>query len=338
MSMYLGDLNARARGLGTRLLSQEELSRLTRARSLFSLQREMRGLGLVGTEAPATPGALEAAIRGRAAHLMAILSRWCNDGRRPVFAVILEDEERRAIQMILRGADQGAAAEARMSGIVPTANLSERALGALAAQPTMADVVRMLVLWDHPFGRALIGVTAGARPSLFETEIELQRAFAERASLRARQGGPELVAYVEQLVDLTNLWTALLHFPERAPELAQVMFIEGGRAIDRPLFDDLCNAERLEHAQDLAARTFRGSPIGTALTGDARPLSSLESAVLEAQIAEQKRHARTRPQSAAPLIAFSLQLRAEVLNLRRIIWGVALEAPAPLVQSEMVAT
>jgi vacuolar-type H+-ATPase subunit C/Vma6 len=44
------------------------------------------------------------------------------------------------------------------------------------------------------------------------------------------------------------------------------------------------------------------------------------------------------PEGTAPLIGFALSLRAEVLDLRRIIWGVSLEAPGALLEAEMVST
>lgn len=337
MTIYLGDLNTRAAGLATRLLGPDDLGRLARARSLFGVQREMRALGLAATDVPASPAHLERAVRRRAAELMGILGRWTTDERRAVLAVLLEDEERRSIQTILRGAAQGVAAEARMSGLVPTIDLSERALRALAEQPTMADVVRMLVLWGHPLGHALIDVTAEAHPSLFAAEVQLQRAYARRAGLHARKGGPQLVAYVKQVVDVMNLWSVLLHLPERAPELVELTFIEGGGAIDRALFEELLGTDRPEEARQRLADAFRGSSLKSAFAEGAPSIASLERRVLQAQIAEQQQAARTRPDSAAPLIAFSLSVRAEVLNLQRIIWGVALQAPPALMQSEMVA-
>jgi vacuolar-type H+-ATPase subunit C/Vma6 len=336
VTIYLGDLNTRATGLSTRLLTPDVLARFARARSLFALQREMRAVGLIGSDVPAMPAHLERAARRQAAELMGILGRWTTDERRPVLAVLLEDEERRSIQTILRGAQQGAPAEARISGLVPTIDLTERALQVLAEQPTMTDVVRMLVLWGHPLGRALVEVTAAAHPSLFATEVELQRAFARRAGLHAHKGGRELVEYVEQVVDLMNIWTVLLHFPERSPELAELAFIDGGRRVDRALFEALLETDTVEEVRQRLAKALRGSTLGSVFGGEIEPISSLERRVLQAQIVEQRRAARTRPESAAPLIAFSLSLRAQALNLRRIIWGVALQAPAALVQPEMV--
>jgi vacuolar-type H+-ATPase subunit C/Vma6 len=72
-------------------------------------------------------------------------------------------------------------------------------------------------------------------------------------------------------------------------------------------------------------------------TDEPKEVASLETAVLRAQLEEQNHAARMDPEGTAPLISFALGLRAEALNLRRIIWGVALEAPAALLEAEVVA-
>jgi vacuolar-type H+-ATPase subunit F/Vma7 len=182
---------------------------------------------------------LEKAVRRHAADQMGILDRWCMDDRRAALAVILEDEDRRSIQTILRGAQQGTAAEVRMAGLIPTTSLPERALLTLAGQPTPTDVIRMLALWNHPLGVPLVAAASGPHPSLFEIEVELQRAFARRASARAHQGGSQLVEYVEQVVDVMNTWSALLHFVERDPAIVDMTFVEGGRWITRDVFHKL---------------------------------------------------------------------------------------------------
>jgi len=337
LPVYLGDINTRARGLGTRLLSRADIERLAHAGTLWSLQRELSSLGVCPAETPATPAGLDLAVRRRAAGLMSILGRWSTADRDPILAVILEDEDRRSIQAVLRGAEQGAGSEARMSGLVPTASLSERALRVLASQPTPADVVRMLVLWNHPLGAPLVEVVADPRPSLFEMEVALQRGFAARALKHARAGGRHLLEYAQQLVDIMNAWSILLHFPERDESIAEASFIEGGRFIGRDVYDQLFASETLEDAQRNLARTMRETDLASAFGAELQSLASLEASVLRAQIEQQGREALVTPESAAPLIAFALRLRAEVLDLRRVIWGVALRAPAALIQTEMVA-
>ena len=336
MARYLGDINTRARGLRTHLLPASDLERLARATSLLALQRELSGLGYVRSDAPATAMSLERAVRRHAADQMGILDRWCMDERRAALAVILEDEDRRSIQAILRGAQQGTATEVRMAGLIPTTSLPERALLTLAGQPTPTDVIRMLALWNHPLGVPLVAAASGPHPSLFEIEVELQRAFARRASARAHQGGSQLVEYVEQVVDVMNTWSALLHFVERDPAIVDMTFVEGGRWITRDVFHKLMALETRPQVEKRLGWELRKSALGNAFQGEIEDLAQLEGTMLRAQIDWQNRAVRVDPSGAAPIIGFAIELRAEVVNLRRIIWGVALEAPAALIQAEMV--
>ncbi len=336
MAKYLGDINTRARGLRTHLLPSSDLERLALAASLPALQRELSSLGLARSDAPATPASLETSIRHHAARQMRVLDRWCSDDRRLVLSVLFEDEDRRSIQAILRGAEHGAASEARMAGLVPTTSLSERALFTLASQPTPADVVRMLLLWNHPFGPPLVEAASGAHPSLFEIEVALQRAFARRASSRAREGGAQLVEYVGQVVDLMNAWSALLHFVERDPRIVELTFIEGGHWLTRDVFENLMGVATREDVEKQLAWELRKSAFAPAFREGIDDVAELESAALRAQIDWQNRSMRIDPSSAAPVIGFAIELRAQVLSLRRIIWGVALRAPAALIQGDMV--
>jgi vacuolar-type H+-ATPase subunit C/Vma6 len=223
-----------------------------------------------------------------------------------------------------------------MSGLMPTADLSERALQTLASQPTMADVVRMLVMWRHPLGFALVETVSGTRPSLFEAEVQLQRAYAARALERAREGGPNLLEYVRQVIDVMNAWSALLHFPERDEAIGDLVFVEGGRWIDRATFDDLLAQSTIQETRALLAETLQQSPVGRPFADDSQDFAALETALLRAQIGEQSQAARQHPDGAAPVILFALELRAEVLNLRRIVWGIALQAPSAMVEANMV--
>ncbi|MFZ1863451.1 MAG: V-type ATPase subunit [Polyangiales bacterium] len=336
MARYLGDINTRARGLRTHLLQPQDFERLAHSGTLPALQRELSARGFTRSDAPSTPASLEREVRRRAAEQMAILARWASDGRDAVLAVVLEDEDRRSIQTVIRGAAQGAASDTRMSGLVPTMHLSERALRVLASQPTPADVVRMLVLWDHPFGPPLVSTVTEPHPSLLHVEVALQRAFAQRALGNAPRGGNQLVEYVQQVIDVMNAWSALLHFPERDPAMAELVFVEGGHWLSREAFQALFELEGQAAVQGRLGWELRASPLSEAFAAELQSVTELDAAVLRAQIAWQHRCMRLDPSSAAPIIAFALELRAEVLNLRRILWGIALRAPAALIQAELV--
>ena len=267
-----------------------------------------------------------------------MLDRWCGDDRRNALVIVFEDEDRRSIQAILRGAEQGVGSEARMAGLVPTTSLPERALQVLSSQPTLADVIRMLVLWDHPFGPPVVDAASGSHPSLFEIEVELERAFARRASLHAHDGGRQMSEYVEQVVDVMNAWSALLHFAERDPSIVDLVFVNGGRWLTREVFEKLMRLESLGEVETRLAWALRKSALARAFREEMGDFAALEGAVLRAQIDWQNRSVRIDPSGAAPIIGFAIELRAQALDLRRIIWGVALGAPTALIQAEMVVT
>ncbi|HSB53273.1 MAG TPA: V-type ATPase subunit, partial [Gemmatimonadales bacterium] len=198
------DLNARSRGLSRHLLGRSTLERLARAPDLGALADELRHLGYpLPAEGKPDGAAIELAARRRVARQLAILARWAGV-RRPALAILFEDEDRRSIVALLRGAVQHAPPELRLSGLMPTSILPERALEELSRQPTPAAVASLLLAWDHPLSSALLPHTGDPEPDLLHLEILLHRAFAERAHAAAKREGRHgpLVHYVERLIDL----------------------------------------------------------------------------------------------------------------------------------------
>ena len=144
--------------------------------------------------------------------------------------------------------------------------------------------------------------------------------------------------YVEQVVDVMNTWSALLHFVERDASIVDMTFVEGGRWLTRDVFHKLMNLDTRPQVEKRLAWELRKSPLASAFREGLEDVAQLESATLRAQIDWQNRAVRIDPSGAAPIIGFAIELRAEVLNLRGIIWGVALRAPAALIQAELVVT
>lgn len=337
MSCFLGDLNARARGLRTHLLKRAELDRLARLPSLFALERELSALGLLGTDGPSSARQLERSLRRHAAAQIKVLAQWSRGRREAVLAVVLLDEDRRSIQTLLRGAADAAAPAVRMADLIPTEQLPERALRSLAEQPTVTDVVRLLLLFKHPLAGSMAAAAGGARPSLFRIEVELGRAFAEVALRDAQRGGRHLHAYAQESVDLMNVYAALLHFPERDPSLRELAFIDGGHFLGP---DDFEAMMRLQTSGELPAylgQLFKGSALSAVFEAGALDLSSLEARVLQAQIDAQRKAMLRDPLGAAAILGFVLELRAQMLDLRRILWGITLQAPPALLYGDQVS-
>jgi len=323
------DLNARARGLGTHLLGRATLEHLAQARDLPSVATALASRGYAMGESDRGSGAsLELALRRGVAQRMRVLARWAGP-RTAILTVIFEDEDRRSITALLRGAAQRAPADLRISGLIPTPELPERALGELARQPTPRAVAALLTAWRHPLASDLTAAASRPEPDLLEIETSLSRAFAKRALRASRRAGRRglLFQYVQQVIDLENAFTALILGADEKPDLA-AHWLPGGRAITLELAERAAASGDPASAAGLLADGFRETPLAAAFAQPDQHPAGLELAVLGAQIRELRARARVEPLSVAFLLGFALRLRAEALDVRRVIWGISLGAPA----------
>jgi vacuolar-type H+-ATPase subunit C/Vma6 len=325
------DVVARARGLGTHLLPRRELDALVHAPDLAVLGAELRRAGFPIEEGERSPAALELAVRRRAAAALRILSRWCGP-RTEILTVVFEDEDRRSLRAMLRGAVQGAPPDARLAGLVPSPALPERSLGELARQGTAGAVAVLLTAWGNPYGPVLRAPASAAYPDLLKLEMLVNRTFAQRAlagALRAGGGGRrgELVAYVQDSIDLENAATAVA-LVGAVDVVAKDLFLPGGRLVTIDVF---------ETAPKSLAVAFAGSPFAAVFRAVRASSALLEDDLLRARIAALRAAARHHPLGPAPVLHFALRLRAETLDLSRTVWGLALGAPRPLLAEAILA-
>ena len=332
------DVNARARGLSTHLLSAAELQLVSRAQDIPTLAAELRRLGfpLRGEGVP-PPAELELAVRRWAAAALAILARWAGQ-RVATLAIIYEDEDRKSLRAMLRGALCGAAADARLSGLIPTPTLPERALEELARQVSVAALVTLLQVWSSPYGAALAPAARAAEPDPFAIDLALDRTFAARALSAATRGGPDLLAFVRETVDLTNAVTAVLLSAAGKDIAPKEAFLPGGVRVSIVTFEEAAAAGGPGQAGVRLARAFRPSPLAAAFRELGAEPARLERELLRLRMHEQQQRARLSPLGPASVLWFALRLRACVIDLQRIIWGTALAAPgADLVASLVTA-
>jgi hypothetical protein len=292
------------------LLTAGDFAELAGVPSLgeFEQALQRKGYAVGGSAALERPGRLELAIRRRAAARMATVARWC--GRRTrTLAVLFENEDRRSLRALLRGAVHSVGMDERLSGLIPTPNLPEGALAELAAKDSARGVAGVLAAWGNPYGPVLLPEAARQRPDMWRLEAALNREFGRRAVLMAPRGGPHLVAFARQVIDVENGFSALQRGP---PEE----------------FDDILGK---------IIKAFEGSPLAESFRRHGHHGGRLESAVLMAQIAEQVMAARRQPLGVAPVIAFALRVRGEVVDLQRIVWGLRLGSPQEVLVAEFSA-
>jgi vacuolar-type H+-ATPase subunit C/Vma6 len=315
-------------------LSRAQLDALTQAPDVAALGEALRRHGYPVEEGERSPAALELALRRMAAGRLHVLARWCGP-RTAVLTVLFEDEDRRSMRAILRGAVQGIAADVRLAGLVPTPTLPERALRELAQQRTAGAIAALLTAWRNPYGSLLLPAASTAQPDLFTLELLLNRTFADRAG-RAARGTGLLAAYVREAIDLENAYTALVLASEGKDVTPKDAFLPGGASLSIATFEIAAATGDVAEAARRLAAAFAGSVLAPAFQRVSDAAVGLEDAVLRARIRALVRAMRTEPLGPAPLLAYVLRLRAEIVDLERVLWGVALAVPPGTLARDLV--
>lgn len=331
MSADFTAVDARARGLTRHLFTRSELEALA-GHDVPGIARAVARSAKV--LAPVAEGAstleLERVLRQTAKQHLRTLARW--EGAAPVLGVFFADQDRRSLRAMFRGALGSAPADERLAGLIPTPTLPERVLAELARQPTAAAVAAHLFVLGHPDAARLLPLTAQAQPDLVALELALARGSAERATAAAARGDENLRAYVAQRLDVANVQTALLLAKEKELEAARC-FVEGGRDFPRAAFLKVTGGEgalaRLREA-------LQGTPLGPLVADSALDAPRFERAAFSLALRQQRTHARLAPLSSAPALFFLLRLEGQARDLRRILWGAALGAPAVLLRPDLV--
>jgi vacuolar-type H+-ATPase subunit C/Vma6 len=315
-------LVARARGLSTHLLDDDQLAAVDRAGDRAALVGALANAGF----APVTlgggdPHAIERAIRARDREERALIDAWAID-EPDAAAVLDDDDDRRTLRIAIRGVVAGASSAARLAGAVATRALPEPALAALAAAASPAELAAELERRAHPAAAALAPLLAAQHVDLLAIELALSRWFGERA--RGRAGDEALARHVAQRIDVDNLVAALL-LAARGRELDPAPhFQTGGALLDRARFTAAATAAASASAELLAPR-FAGTPLAEALAPDAvlRP-DAIEHAALRWQLETQADLRRREPLGLAPLLWLVVRRRLERVRLRRAAWRVAM--------------
>lgn len=318
------DVNARVRGLSTELLGRKRLEDLARLSSLTELAAELVRAGYPPTDSARTVSAssLERAVRLYALRRMRVVTRWCG-ARSRFLVVVFEDEDRRSLRALVRGALARASAEERLSGLVPTPALPERALEELAGLSTVSEISATLIAWKNAYGEAIRPEAERAQPDLFRIETVINRLFAARALAAARKAGRELRRFAQESVDLENVAAALVLRRNTVDVDPAECFLEGGGTLDRRSFVAAIRSETFSSL----ARALSTTPFARSLgEADAEP-ATFELAIFRRRLRELLGRARQEPLSLAPLLAYLFRLRAQALDLRLLIWALSLGAP-----------
>ncbi|GMU58296.1 MAG: hypothetical protein AMXMBFR34_00590 [Myxococcaceae bacterium] len=329
-------LVSRARGLATHLIGREALESLADAPDFPSFCRALaRSARLEPLGEAPDIAAVELAVRRTASLALRTLSRW-QEASPGVLDVFFAEQERRALRAFLRGALQGAPAEARLSGLLPTPRLPERALEELARQPTPKEVVLHLVWLGHPDASRLLPLVAKAQPEPFTLEVALLQGLAERAGRAAKESDAALQEFVAARVDLGNAQDALLLNGGPRDVDAEKCFVDGGRWLSKDTFLVIAQAPSRPAALDACRKALAGSPLSEAFPVGSDDAARVERNALAQSLARLQVAVRVDPLCSAVLLRFLLTLEAQSRDLRTLAWGVLFNAPPALRRQDLV--
>lgn len=317
-------LAARVRGLSTHLVSPGRMRELSRIGDLGMLVRALEELHVV-EGVGGSPLALETAMRRVAAQRLATMWRWA-DTRQPQLAPLMEEEDRRSVRALVRGAAAGAPPASRLAGLLPTPSLPTAALEELSNQATPAEVGTLLRAWAHPFGDAIAPAAAN---DLFATECALQRLWAARAATALRLGPGTMHEYVGLLVDLANVSTALTLAGHRSDVEPATLFTPGGAHLGPEQFAKAATSRSRPAAGEVLAAAIEPPALAAAVSDASLGHLPLEDGALRALIGWSRDLARRDPTGAAPVIHYVLRLRAQLRDVQLLVWRLALGAPPP---------
>jgi len=332
------DVVARVAGLKTHLLSAEQLRGLARSPDLPSLADglERAGFPVWVTATGDSPAALDHAIRRQSGEALRVLARWCGSRVRRLGA-IFEDEDRRSLHILFRGVVQGVAPAHRLSGLIPTPGLPERALQELASQQSGEAMAILLSVWGSPFGRPLFEELMPAQPDLFRLELLLDRTWAERVLGGVGGRDRDIRHFTRTTIDMANIRSALLMVLQGTDVEADDAFLAGGSLLRQADFRRASVAGSVEAAVEVLARGL-ACPRFVRVLRTHQDLSTLEEALLNEHASQLERLALLEPNGLAPILSYWQRLRIQLIDLRRLIWGVALDMPRPALLSGLAGT
>ncbi|MFN8570732.1 MAG: V-type ATPase subunit [Gemmatimonadaceae bacterium] len=322
------DVVARVSGLSGRLASEQVIHVLAESRSLAALSVALATANILATPLErATPRELELAVRRHAAGRLRLLARWAG-ARVRMLTPLYEDEDRRSLRAVLRGAACGALPDERMAGLIPTPALPERVLHELARQGDVATLVAQLATMGNPYAAALREASMRQHPDLLQLESAVNRTFAARATAAAAMADGAMRDYTQSVLDIENLWSALALWPRRERLDVDHVFLAGGRWLTADAFRDLIQAPTAADRETQLRRLSDAPILSAAVTQPARA----EDAVLDALIDQAHATARVEPLGTAPVIRYVLELRRNVRSIDRIIWSLSMQVPVIAVQ------
>jgi V/A-type H+-transporting ATPase subunit C len=347
--MDSGYVNARVRGMYSRLLDKKSLSNLILKPDISSLitaleetpYREDLERALVGK--PGLSG-IEEALRQNLVRTIRKIGEFLQGEKGERYIQIFSSRwDIHNLKTILRGKRIKVPTMEIRENLVPAGEFDESLLSELLKQPDVKSVIDLLATWDVvyaiPLTRAFPDYSAHG--DLFILENALDRFYYERAlSLVPGRSAAEqkIREIIGTEIDLINIKLLLLVFRDHVdPEDAEPMLLDGGKVLNRKKLRALLNlgsiASLIEYLEETPYRflaDLRSSE------GDSVKVSAYQHLLDEYLIRHAVRLYRGDPLSVTVIIGYLWAKYTEVMNLRIIARCKNALIPPEDMEAEMV--
>ncbi|MDD4136846.1 MAG: ATP synthase A1 subunit C [Methanoregula sp.] len=329
--MDWGYINARMRGMKSRLLDHHTLDNLVLQPDLDSLASELE-------KTVYREDLIEA--RGRYSGMPAIEHALRNNYVRTFRKILDFSKEKEAeqyiriflhrwdvqnIKTILRGKNIHVTNEEILECIIPAGELDEATLTELVRQQDMKAVIDLLATWEISYARPLTTAFPEFAKSgdLGMLECALDRYYYEDALLAIKAKTPNNAVIRDILsleIDIVNIKTILRMIRDRVePEEAKKFLLDGGQEIGVKMIDSLLALHTLEDALALFANTRYWFITGTPETAlRSQKISVIEKQLERYLVQQGVRSFMGDPLSVASLIGYFWAKYNEITNIRVI--------------------
>ena len=329
--MDWGYINARMRGMKSRLLDHRTLDNLILQPDLDSLISELEKTAyredfIEARGRYSDMPCIEYALRKNFVRTFRNVLGFSKEKEAERYiSIFLHRWDIQNIKTVLRGKNIHVTSEEILDCLVPAGELDEVTLTELVRQPDPKAVIDLLATWRIPYATPL----TTAFPEFVKTgdlgmlECALDRFYYEDALLavKARTPNNAMIRDIISIeIDVVNIKTALRMIRDRVePEEAKKFLLAGGQELDAKKLDRLLALHTIEDAIAILATTRYRLLSGTPETSlKAQKISVIEKQLERYLVQQGVRSFLGDPMSVASLIGYFWAKYNEITNIRII--------------------
>jgi V/A-type H+-transporting ATPase subunit C len=335
MSSDYGYINARVRGMKSKLLAAEFYSEALEA-SDFRAFMSTLGQSTYGREIEEAQSryeglkALDSALARNFYQTARSIANFSDGQAGQLVSMLLLRYDLGNIKTIARAKHAGRSTEDIQASLFPAGELKPAVLDNVAAATDMAAVAQALLATPTPLRGAFARAAANYQSDkdLYKLELELDRAYYGILldGVKGAKADTDFVRYIKRDIDATNLRTAL-KLRSSGSNASDELFISGGKEITRTVFDGIVNDRSGSTVQGLVGTSFSA-------VGETTTLAQAEDAI-RTVLANNARRLSADPLDIGVVANFLRMKETETAKLRLLGRGKFYKVPRQRLEQEL---